>query len=44
MWKTKCVAMDWIYGIDQPICIEVYLGPEHHAILLEQWIIERGER
>lgn len=30
-----------IFSTREPICIEVYLGPENHAILLEQWIIRQ---
>lgn len=30
-----------IFTRDEPICIEVYLGPENHVILLEQWIIQQ---
>lgn len=39
-WRIHCLEMDTITSKDEPICIEVYLGPESDSILLEQWIIE----
>lgn len=38
-WQLHYRQLVSIFAKGEPICIEVYLGPENHAILLEQWII-----
>ncbi|KAL5289682.1 FAM214A family protein [Megaselia abdita] len=43
-WRIHCLEIDTITSRDKPICIEVYLGPESDAILLEQWIIEYNNK
>ncbi|XP_068144413.1 protein Atossa [Drosophila tropicalis] len=44
-WRAYCLKMDAILARREPgICIEVYLGPVSHKILLEQWIITSKEK
>ncbi|XP_036331576.1 serine-rich adhesin for platelets [Rhagoletis pomonella] len=43
-WRAYCHKMEAIMGRGEPICIEVYLGPVNHKILLEQWIITQREK
>lgn len=38
-WQLHYRQLVSIFAKGGPICIEVYLGPENHAILLEQWTI-----
>lgn len=44
LWQLHCRQIDFIMSTMDPICIEVYLGPENHEILLEQWIIQQKEK
>ncbi|XP_030373317.1 uncharacterized protein LOC115623216 [Scaptodrosophila lebanonensis] len=43
-WRAYCLKIEAILARRQPICIEVYLGPVGHKILLEQWIITGKEK
>ncbi|XP_013113607.2 protein Atossa [Stomoxys calcitrans] len=43
-WRAYCIKMENILARGEPICIEVYLGPVGHKILLEQWIISVNEK
>ncbi|XP_054739703.1 protein Atossa [Anastrepha obliqua] len=43
-WRAYCHKMEAIIGRGEPVCIEVYLGPVNHKILLEQWIITQREK
>ncbi|EDX06644.1 GD25893 [Drosophila simulans] len=38
-WRAYCMKMEAILARREPVCIEVYLGPVSHKLLLEQWII-----
>lgn len=38
------MKMEAILARREPVCIEVYLGPAGHKILLEQWIISGKEK
>lgn len=40
-WQLHKKQIVSIFNRGLPICIEVYLGPENNAILLEQWIIQQ---
>ncbi|XP_053693242.1 uncharacterized protein LOC128741445 isoform X2 [Sabethes cyaneus] len=39
-WQAYFKQLSSILTSGDAICIEVYLGPENHAILLEQWILK----
>ncbi|KAJ6643798.1 Protein FAM214A [Pseudolycoriella hygida] len=39
-WQIHYKQLASVFSRNDPICIEVYLGPENHVILLEQWIIQ----
>ncbi|EAT45020.1 AAEL003688-PA, partial [Aedes aegypti] len=39
-WQAYFKQLSSILTCGEAICIEVYLGPENHAILLEQWILK----
>uniref|UniRef100_W8AB44 Uncharacterized protein n=2 Tax=Ceratitis capitata TaxID=7213 RepID=W8AB44_CERCA len=43
-WRAYCHRIEAIIGRGEPVCIEVYLGPVNHKILLEQWIITQKEK
>ncbi|KAM7345388.1 atos homolog atossa isoform 1-T5 [Cochliomyia hominivorax] len=43
-WRAYCIKMENILARGEPICIEVYLGPVGHKILLEQWIITQKDK
>ncbi|TMW54571.1 hypothetical protein DOY81_000365 [Sarcophaga bullata] len=43
-WRAYCIKMENILARGEPICIEVYLGPVGHKVLLEQWIITQKEK
>ncbi|XP_073847222.1 atos homolog atossa [Musca autumnalis] len=43
-WRAYCIKMENILARGEPICIEVYLGPVGHKILLEQWIISVNDK
>ncbi|XP_005176019.1 protein Atossa [Musca domestica] len=43
-WRAYCIKMENILARGEPICIEVYLGPVGHKILLEQWIIKVNDK
>ncbi|XP_054090468.1 protein Atossa [Zeugodacus cucurbitae] len=43
-WRAYCHKMEAIIGRGEPVCIEVYLGPVNHKMLLEQWIITQKEK
>ncbi|XP_030238041.1 uncharacterized protein LOC108653510 isoform X1 [Drosophila navojoa] len=43
-WRAHCMKMEAILARREPVCIEVYLGPAGHKILLEQWIISGKEK
>lgn len=43
-WRAHCLKMEAILARREPVCIEVYLGPAGHKILLEQWIISGKEK
>uniref|UniRef100_A0A1A9WQQ3 DUF4210 domain-containing protein n=1 Tax=Glossina brevipalpis TaxID=37001 RepID=A0A1A9WQQ3_9MUSC len=43
-WRAHCLKMEAILARGEAICIEVYLGPVGHKILLEQWIINLKEK
>ncbi|KAH8297226.1 hypothetical protein KR044_007597 [Drosophila immigrans] len=43
-WRAYCLKMEAILARREPVCIEVYLGPAGHKILLEQWIISAKEK
>jgi len=38
------MKMEAILARREPVCIEVYLGPVSHKLLLEQWIISGKEK
>lgn len=38
-WQSYFKQLSSILSDNESICIEVYLGPEYYAILLEQWIL-----
>lgn len=39
-WQAYLKQLSSLLTTGEAICIEVYLGPENHAILLEQWILK----
>ncbi|XP_039439876.1 uncharacterized protein LOC120420821 isoform X2 [Culex pipiens pallens] len=39
-WQSYFKQLSSLLTTGEAICIEVYLGPENHAILLEQWILK----
>lgn len=39
-WQSYLKQLSSLLTTGEAICIEVYLGPENHAILLEQWILK----
>ncbi|XP_022228559.2 LOW QUALITY PROTEIN: protein FAM214A [Drosophila obscura] len=43
-WRSHCMKMEAILARRDPVCIEVYLGPVSHKLLLEQWIISGKEK
>ncbi|XP_017124766.1 uncharacterized protein LOC108144422 isoform X2 [Drosophila elegans] len=43
-WRAYCMKMEAILARREPVCIEVYLGPVSHKLLLEQWIISGKEK
>ncbi|XP_061400203.1 protein Atossa [Musca vetustissima] len=43
-WRAYCIKIENILARGEPICIEVYLGPVGHKILLEQWIISVNDK
>ncbi|KAH8290757.1 hypothetical protein KR054_005635 [Drosophila jambulina] len=43
-WRAYCMKMEAILARREPVCIEVYLGPVTHKLLLEQWIISGREK
>ncbi|XP_017068793.1 uncharacterized protein LOC108106332 [Drosophila eugracilis] len=43
-WRAYCMKMEAILARREPVCIEVYLGPVSHKLLLEQWIITGKEK
>ncbi|XP_034651580.1 pneumococcal serine-rich repeat protein isoform X2 [Drosophila subobscura] len=43
-WRAHCMKMEAILARRDPVCIEVYLGPVSHKLLLEQWIISGKEK
>ncbi|XP_016979470.1 uncharacterized protein LOC108044831 [Drosophila rhopaloa] len=43
-WRSYCMKMEAILARREPVCIEVYLGPVSHKLLLEQWIISGKEK
>ncbi|XP_017020042.1 protein Atossa [Drosophila kikkawai] len=43
-WRAYCMKMEAILARREPVCIEVYLGPVTHKLLLEQWIISGKEK
>ncbi|KAL7738596.1 hypothetical protein ACLKA6_006893 [Drosophila palustris] len=43
-WRAHCLKMEAILARRENVCIEVYLGPAGHKILLEQWIISGKEK
>ncbi|KAH8365321.1 hypothetical protein KR084_009996 [Drosophila pseudotakahashii] len=43
-WRAYCMKMEAILARSEPVCIEVYLGPVTHKLLLEQWIISGKEK
>ncbi|XP_050326643.1 platelet binding protein GspB [Bactrocera neohumeralis] len=43
-WRAYCHRMEAIIGRGEPVCIEVFLGPVNHKMLLEQWIITQKEK
>lgn len=43
-WQIHYRQLVSVFSRGDPICIEVYLGPENHVILLEQWIIQQCDR
>ncbi|EDW01358.1 uncharacterized protein LOC6560854 [Drosophila grimshawi] len=43
-WRAHCMKMEAILARREPVCIEVFLGPAGHKILLEQWIISGKEK
>ncbi|XP_055374659.1 protein Atossa [Condylostylus longicornis] len=42
-WQMHCRQLEVMLSRSDPICIEVYLGPENDEILMEQWIIEKTD-
>lgn len=41
-WQQCYKQIVMILSKNEHISIEVYLGPEHRCILLEQWVIEQN--
>ncbi|KFB46584.1 hypothetical protein ZHAS_00014622 [Anopheles sinensis] len=39
-WQVYFKQLSTILTNGEAVCIEVYLGPENHTILLEQWILK----
>ncbi|XP_055636187.1 protein Atossa isoform X2 [Toxorhynchites rutilus septentrionalis] len=39
-WQAYFKQLSSLLTRGEAICIEIYLGPENHAILLEQWILK----
>lgn len=39
-WQVYFKQLSSILANGEAVCIEVYLGPENHTILLEQWILK----
>lgn len=39
-WQAHFKQLSSLFTSGEAICIEVFLGPENHAILLEQWVLK----